>query len=304
MINRHTYHDLTWIDLESPNAQEVRSLADEFNIHPLVADELLSKSAKSKVDFYGNTIYCILHFPAIKHTHRNEGSQEIDFVLGKKFLITTHYDTIDPLHKFSKIFEVNSITDRTNLGEHAGFLFYYMTKKLYGSMENELEVLRDRLERIEQNIFLGKERDMVIELSRVARDLLTIKRAFVLHGDVLESLRIASKKLYNEEFDLYLRDLIGEYTKIQNSLRSETESLEELRSTNDSLLTAKQNAVMKTLTIMAFIMLPCSFIAAVFSMRVNLPLIGSAYDFWYVVALMIGASIMVFTFFRYKKWLS
>ena len=114
MISRYKYRDLVWVDMERPSHEEVRQIMEEFEIHPIVADELLSPSLRPKVDRYENFIYLILHFPAIRHSHNNS-SQEVDFIIGKKFIITVRYELLDPLHKFSKVFEVNSILNKSIL---------------------------------------------------------------------------------------------------------------------------------------------------------------------------------------------
>ena len=161
---------------------------DEYDINPLVAEELLSPTLKPKVDFYRDYIYLILHFPAFRHTHQNtQSNQEVDFIIGKDHLITTRYDTIDPLHKFSKVFETDSILDKSDIGTHAGFVFFFMIKKLYKSLEHELEYIDDALETIEDEIFEGREKEMVVSLSIVSRDLLNFKQAMRTHKEVLDS---------------------------------------------------------------------------------------------------------------------
>src|ERR1700733_2314187 len=136
MQNRYEHGGLVWIDLESPSREEVRSVAEEFGIAPLVAEELFTPSMKPRAEFHDGYAYVVMHFPALHHSHRTH-EQEIDFVIGQRFLITTRYDMVDPLHKFSKVLEVNSLLDESMIGEHAGFIFYFMLKKLYRAVEHE-----------------------------------------------------------------------------------------------------------------------------------------------------------------------
>src|SRR4051812_47813551 len=105
MLARYRHNNLTWIDLESPTPEEVQRVAHEFNIEPLVAEEILLPATKPRIDFHPRYIYTVFHFPALRHSHKTH-EQEIDFIIGNDFLITTRYDTVDPLHQFSKIFEV------------------------------------------------------------------------------------------------------------------------------------------------------------------------------------------------------
>lgn len=304
MIKRYTHKHLVWIDLENPTNEEIRSIMQEFDLHPSVAQELLLPTLKPRVELHKNFIYLILHFPALKNAHSGDMNQEIDFVIGENFIITTRYDNIDPLQKFSKIFEVNTIIDRSNFGTHAGYIFYYMIKEMYQSLANQLDSINDSLKEIENEIFNGKEREMVLAISKVSRDLLNFHHATSAHKQVLRSLESASLNFFGENFSYYVKDVVNEYYKIDNSTEGNIESLRELRGTNDSLLTTKQNEITKTLTVMAFIILPLSFISSVYSMNTSfVPLAGGKNDFWIIIGIMAFVGLAIFAVFKGKKWL-
>lgn len=302
MLTTYTHKNITWIDLESPTKEEVHKIMNEYSIHPNTAEELLMPSIKPKVDLHKNYIYLILHFPAFKHTHKAQQNQEVDFIIGKDFIITTRYDTVDPLHKFSKVFEANSILDKSDIGTHAGFVFFFMIKKLYKSLEHELEYINDALENIENEIFEGKEKEMVMSLSIVSRDLLNFKQAMRIHKEVLNSFEDAGLKFFGENFLYNIKLIIDEYYRINNLIDTHNDSLYELRQTNDSLLTTKQNETMKTLTIIAFVTFPLSLIASIFSMNTKtLPIIGVQNDFWIVIGIMLTFTLIMFIYFKIKK---
>lgn len=305
MITRYQHKNVTWVDLESPTNDEVREIMEEYDLHPSVAEELLLPSVKPRVELHQDSfIYLILHFPAFKHSYTSQQNQEVDFVIGKDFLITTRYDTIDPLHKFSKVFEVDSILDKNDIGEHAGAVFFYMIKKLYGSIEHELEYVSDTLDEIENNIFEGKEREMVLELSKVSRELLNFKQALLMHRETLESFEKVAPSFFGDDFVYQTRSIVGEYYRMQSTIAAHLDSVVELRETNNSLITTKQNEIMKILTIMAFVTFPLSLFASIFGMNTQtLPLTGYPGDFWVIIGIMIAATVFFFAFFKYKKWL-
>ncbi|MEK7661908.1 MAG: CorA family divalent cation transporter [Patescibacteria group bacterium] len=303
MLTTHTHKKLTWIDLENPTRDEVEKLMKEYDIHRLVAEELLGPTVRPKVDLYDNFIYLILHFPTISHSHNGETEQEIDFIIGKNFIITVHYEMVDPLHEFSKIFEVNSLLDKSNIGEHAGYIFFYIMREIYKNLGNELSTITNRLKDIEERIFKGEESKMVEEISNTNKSLLDFRESIRFHKEVLESFEAAGKRFFEEKFHYYLRALLGEYYKVYNQLENQKETLIDLRETNESLLTAKSNEIMKTLTVMAFMVLPVSLITQIFGMNTNLPIVGEQYDFEIVLGIMVAAIVFVYGFFRYKKWL-
>ncbi len=304
MINRYAYRSVEWIDLVSPTYEEIISVAKEFGLNRVLAEELAEPSPKPKVDLYHEYLFLILHFPAIRHTHNGSGKQEIDFIIGENFIITAHYETIDPIHEFSKVFEVNAILDRSDMGEHAGFVFYHMLRHIYKATGNEIESLKERLGTIQTGTFSGKEREMVTSISSLGRDLLTIKGILRTHRQALDSISAASVRFFGEDFTYPMRSITNEYYRIENEILHANELLAELRETNNSLLSTRQNEVMKTLTIMAFVMFPLSLIATIFGMNTSyLPIIGHKFDFWIIMAIMAGLTGLFFLHFKFKKWL-
>ena len=301
MLTKYTHKNITWIDLNAPTKEEVREVIESYTIHPAVANELLSPTLRAKVDRYPDFIYLILHFPTISHTHDGRWEQEVDFIIGKDFLITTHYDFVDPLHEFSKLFEVQSILDKSNFDDHAGFVFFHIIRELYKNLALELDFMAGKLQEVELNIFEGKETQMVHVISGLSRELLNFRQSIRYHKEVLESFELAARDFFGQEFSYYLRAILGEYYKIANMLEGSRDTLAELCDTNDSLLTTKTNSIMKMFTVMAFLILPPSLIAAVFSMSnvLNFPQV----DFSTVVAVIAFTMGTIFLFFKYKKWI-
>jgi len=304
MLKKYQDNDLVWIDLELPTNEEIRSFINEYKIHPLVASELLSPTLRSRVDVYDNFIYLILHFPTVIHSHNKQKEQEVDFIIGKDFVITTHYDTVDVLHEFSKFFEAKSLLEKKEVSIHGGFLFFYMMRHFYQHMNDELDHLNTSLANIENHIFEGDEHKMVHKISEVSRQLLNFKKALESHSSVLSSFEVAGKKLFGADFEYYLSSISGEHYKIKSSLKNYIEILNELRITNDSLLNTKTTDIMRVLTIMAFVTFPLSLLASLFGMNTAyLPIVGTQYDFWFIIGIMAIATLFFFAFFRYKNWL-
>lgn len=306
MIQKHTYKKLTWIDLQSPTQTDINELIKDYGIHPIIGEELITRTIKPKVDVYKNYLYLVLHFPIRSTTNGRSitSEKEVDFVIGKDFIITTKYDEIEPLHNFSKVFEVNSIIDKSDIGNHAGFIFYYMLKKLYKHMGNEIDTIRGVLLNAESRIFEGDEKNMVTVLSNIGREIIDFKQILKPHQDVLHSLNDSMKSFFGPHFSFYVDDIKNEFYKVHEATLNTKELLNDLRETNDSLLATKQNETMRILTIMAFVTFPLSLITDLFSMNTShAPIVGHNFDFEIILVIMIGAALAMFAFFKWKKWL-
>jgi magnesium transporter len=304
MIRKHEYKDLTWIDVEIPTKEELDELTAEYKLHPLVVNELLEPSDRSRVETYDSHIYLILQFPAVSHKSFLTHGQEIDFVLGKNFIITVHYQNIEPLYEFAKMFDVTATLHQTKIGTHAGYLFFSMISHLYKTLEDDIDYISDSLRSAEKGIFNGEEREMVEVLSRISRQLLDCKRAITSHREIWASFSRASVLFFGEKYQYYANAIMGEHNRIWNLFEATKETLTDLRETNDSLVNTKMNETMIHLTMMAFVIFPLTLIAGLFSMQTkDTPFIGMNQDFWFVIGVMVIMTVFVFTFFKHRKWL-
>lgn len=303
MVSRYSQRHLTWIDCASPTPAEVKDLMREFSIDPSLAEELLLPSFRPKVERRGACIYVILHFPLLHGTHgRHE--QEIDFIIGKDFLITTRYATVEPLHTFAKSFEADTVLGRDGAAVHGGHLFVSMARSLYRALGYECDTLERRLRDIEERVFAGEERNMVIRISHVGRLIHDFRQSLLSHGEMLSSLEPVAARFFGSEFSYYVHELEGAHKRTQGQLEHLRDSLVELRETNNSLLSTKQNEVMKTLTVLSFIFLPITFITGLFQMNTaHTPLIGTPYDFWIIVGSIVLVTLGCFVYFYRKDWL-
>lgn len=305
MIKQFKYCQITWLDLDNPTQEEVERVAKEYAIHPVVTHEITSPSLRSKVDLYDDFIYLIMHFP--NGGQPNTGSYEdieVDFILGKNFLITAHYHQVQALEDFAKIFDQGSGLSRKKVKFHAGHLFYQIIVQLYQSFGIGLDYLNDGLRRVEQNIFAGQENEMVRVLSDFHHRLVDFRWTLKHHREILSSFDWLSREFFGDDYLYYSRSLLGEYDKIWAMLENNHEIFLELRQTNESLLSIKTNETMKVLTVLTFIFLPLNLIASIFGMsRSDLPIISWAGGFWWISFLMLLTLVVVYWLVKKKKWL-
>lgn len=304
MITKHNCGKVTWIDIENPTKEDIATIKKEYKIHPIVAEELLSPTLRPKVEHYNEHLYIILHFPTVIKPRGGKTEQEIDFIIGRDFIITVHYQSIKVLNEYAKILDIDRVIGRcSELDIHAGFVFYRIIENIYEKIADQLSIIKKDLKEIEDKIFNGEERKMVEEISETGRKLLDFRIATRPHRDVLESFEKVGKDFFGKDFSFYLGSIVGEYYRIYSMLEGSRETLEELRNTNDSLLNTKSNDIMRTLTILAFVTFPLSLFASLFGMNTrNLPIVGHPQDFWIIIAIMFALVTFFFGIFKYKKW--
>jgi magnesium transporter len=304
-LTTHTHKKLTWIDVVSPTKEEVDALVEQYHIPPLVGTELLTSTRRSRSDMYDSCAYIVLHFPKKEHDVSGKTLHEIDFIVMPEVLITARYINDASLQEFVELFDTNSSTS-TSLSEihDVGSLVHTMIEKLYLSFEHDLERIGKALENIEGKIFADQEKKVVHSLSLLGRELADFKKALGYHEEALEEIATSGQTLLGDSFNHHMRSIIGDYRRIRHQLAGEESFFDELRQTNNSLLAIKQNEVIKTLTIMAFITFPLTLVAGIFGMNtIHAPFVGGTYDFWIIIILMAILSVSMYSFFKYRRWL-
>ena len=304
MIQTFDYKDTKWLDMESPTKEDVDRIISEYHIDPITARELILPTNSPSVEFYKNYLHIVLHFPTFKSGQIDNPVQEVDFILTDKALITARFDHFDVIHKFGKKVEADAILEKGDVANASSYLFFRLLRELYGSLFGQLAFIDSWTTEIEKNIFKSKEHEMVFAISHMSRALIDLERTLSQHKDVLETLKEYGSRTYGEYFEYHAQAVINEYSKLRLMVHNRRDIVSELRDTNNSLLSSKQNEASKILAALALIAVPMSLIISVFQINTQGgPLLDSNFDFVILIGIILAIGAVLFGFFKYKKWL-
>ncbi len=294
-----------WVDLECPSEDEIRSVMAEFDIDERIHQEISTPTPYPlSISFPGYT-YLILHFP-VAGSEDGTRSQEIDFIVGKQFIVTARYESIESLHNLHKVLEAEELLDLPDRMLRTGEMLERVMSRLYASISADIEQAGRRLERIERDIFGGKEQNTVRAISEAGRILLRFETALARHKEPLADFlaALATPAFFGSNFEEHAVHIEGRRTHAAALVTAFRAVAQELRITNDSLLSASQNQVTKTLTVLAFTGVPLTLIASVFGMNVQeMPIVHGPFGFWIILGIMALTAVLFSLFFRFKKWL-
>lgn len=295
---------MQWIDIHNPSPDDIIKIAKELEIHPRVVEELLHPSFRPRAESFGHHLYLILHIPTFDSTSGLHRPHELDMVIDKNTLLTVHYDTVETVYELFRSLQLNlALRDKVLQGGPERLLCA-LWGRVYEHLLSELDHMQKKIDRIEERIFAGHERELIHDISLVRRDVLDFGRAVKPHDGVLESLERIHRDFFSERFGDRLFDLWGKYKRMVNILDANRDTLETLYATNDSLLTHRSNEIIKTLTMLALLIFPLSLIAAVFSIDAAArPIVGGKYDFWIIVGIMVCTILSMLAYFKHRRWI-
>ena len=108
------------------------------------------------------------------------------------------------------------------------------------------------------------------------QEIISYRKIIKPERATLRLLERRVERFLPEELDLYFDDIVDGAERIWDLLDNYKEVVEALESTNESVISHRQNDVLRVLTVFSAILLPMTLIASIFGMNVDFPGSGTA----------------------------
>jgi magnesium transporter len=297
---------LTWIHLDPPiDPETVNALRERFGWHPLDVEDVLSKRQRPKVDDYVDDGYLfgVLHFPAYDKNVQRLNAGELDFFLGPDYLVTISNVELLPVTRlFNRVQEDERFREQL-FSKGSGRLLYEVLDDLFDYCFPILDKIAYKLDSIEDDIEDRRSEEIVTDISKVKQEIISYRKIIKPQRPALRLLERHIERFLPEELELYFDDLVDASERIWDLLDNYKEVVEALESTNESVISHRQNDVLRILTVFSVILLPLTLISGIFGMNVLFPGEQTHAAFWAIVGLMVTVIIGMIGFFKYKRWL-
>ncbi|MCK5080628.1 MAG: magnesium transporter CorA family protein, partial [Candidatus Moranbacteria bacterium] len=289
---------------DDPTSDDILYLKENFQLHPLVLSEFTSPSQRPRAEEFDNCLYIVIHIPLFDKDAQIGYSGELDIVITKNHVITSHNTENLPIKSILREFEEDSAFKEQAFSKSSGFLFYSIMERLLSASLPKLDHINEKINEIEEGIFMGYEKEMVRTISTIKRDLLTFRRSIKPQRSILESLVQKKYRLLEDGLNEYFQELIGINIRAWNALENIQEIVESLEKTNSALLSHKINEAMRLLTAVSLITFTLSVITGIFSMIpfASFDLAESQLAFWIILGIMATITTIALTLFRRKRW--
>jgi magnesium transporter len=298
------HRGITWIDIVKPSKKDIEFIAKQHKFHPIILDELLHTSARTRVESYGQYLFLTYHMPVYDQNSKTSRKAEIDFLITKNKVITVRYEELEPINNFIRSI-ANSPHFKESAMDNTGKLVYSLIEEIINFCERQLSHIEENITNLTQNLFEGKEDLMLRKISYVKRDLLDYMVISRPQEIILRSLKETGIKFWDNSIIVYLSDLIGDHLKVMQRLENYQKIAESLEETNAQLLDAKINLVMQKFTILAFLTVPLLIVMQLFSIdSFNKLFGGGETDFFLAsMAIVITITVIILLIFKKKRWL-
>ena len=296
---------LTWVHLDAPTADEANMLAERFGWHPLDIEDVLSKRQRPKIDEYADEgyLFAVLHFPVYDKAIQRLNAGELDLFLGPDYLVTLPAVELLPVTRLFRRCEDDEELREQLFSKGSGRLLYEVLDDLFDYCFPILDKIAHKLDSIEDAMFEERAEDVVRDISNVKQEIISYRKIIKPERSTLRLLERRVERFLPEELELYFDDIVDSAERIWDLLDNFKEVVDGLEDTNESVLSHRQNDVLRILTVFSVVLLPLTLITGIFGMNVHFPGFDTAAAFWAIVGFMAAMGIALVAFFRFKRWL-
>ncbi|MEP0762733.1 MAG: magnesium/cobalt transporter CorA [Chloroflexota bacterium] len=303
---RQSADGLLWLDLcDEPPARCEPILRDVFGFHPLAVDDALAESHHPKIDDWGEYLLVVLHGVVFDGQGEPQvHTQELDVFLGRSYVLTYRSEPIAAVERVWALCQ----RDVRHIQHGPDHLLYKLADEVVADYMPAVESIDEAIDRIEDDLFDGAGTAVPEEIFRLKRGLLHLRRIIAPQREVLNKLSRGDFPVILDDDRVFFRDVYDHLVRLYDI----TESLRDLvASVLDSYLSVvnnRMNDVMKTLTVIATLFMPLSFVVGFFGMNFFQPV--TPLDAWtdlpaFVLALLILIVVpaTMIVWMRRRRWM-
>jgi magnesium transporter len=289
-----------WVDIAAPSVPESLLLSETFRFHPLSVEDAMSALEFPKVEAYDGYLYVVLH--GLDYSKGEDfGTHDIDFFLGRNFLVTVHDGNSRSIQEIRD----HCPRNHTILGDGPVALFHRIVDRLVDRYLPEIEEFEEWMDEIEGAVFGAATPDLVRDILDLKRQVSALRRIAIPQRDVIGRLARREFTDISTEMAYRFRDVYDHIVRLNDEAMMLQDRITGVLEAHLSNVSNRLNQVVKVLTVVSTIVLPLTLLAGLWGMNVPLPQFpgGEGIQFWWVVGLMMVLTAVMLTVFRAKRWL-
>lgn len=285
-----------WIDVLGVEADSLAKVGSSFGLHPLAIEDCLHFPQRPKLDVYDDVLFVVW---LVAHSAPTGiiSAREVDFFLGRTWLITVHDSEFDTI--------TSMLADpKPLLSRGAEWTMHGVVDRLVDSMFPVIDALEERLERLEEIMLDRADRADLEELHMLRRRLHALYRIISPERDVLRALA-RYEQLVSMDAYRYFVDVGDHLARVQDAIETDREIAASAMDVYLSSVSNRANAIMKQLTVVATIFMPLTLISGIYGMNVvkgMWPPSDAAWSFGGIIVGMAFIALGMSLYFRRKNW--
>jgi magnesium transporter len=298
-----------WVDLESPTQAEWKEVLERiFRFHPLSIEDCVQPSPSPKVEEYSPTkeddhftpyLFMVIH--AVDYSRKDGcfGTSELDFFLGKNFLVTYHEK---PLRSVSTV-EERAVNGTMGIARAPDRVAHSLLDNLVDNYKPALDGLGLEIAELEQQALQKPSKETLNKILQVKKEVLHLRQIIGPQCEVLSRFARGEFKLVRPTLVPYFRDVYDSLFHIGEMAHGYTDSLTGILQVYLNMSSNQTGEVVKLLTLITVITTPLMMIGTWYGMNFkDMPELDAPHAYPIAVGIMVLSTVATYVYFKMRKW--
>jgi len=303
----HLGHYLTqphkfWLNISGlENLALLQDIALIFGIHPLTLEDITNTSQRSKIEEFDEFVFITAKMIFTKRSLEDIVTEHISLLFGQNFILSFQETPEDVFDDIRARLE-NPTGKMRKLG--TDYFTYTLLDTVVDQYYKLIEKISERNEELEESL-IGTDKNIKLEDIYLHRKALQeIRKSTWPMREIISSWKKSDHPFIKKKNSIFLNDIYEHTIEILENLELQKDTITSLVEIYMTHLSIKQNEVMKTLTIIATIFIPLTFIAGIYGMNFEvMPELQWKYGYLAIWIFFILTTLFMLYYFRKKRWL-
>ena len=294
--------DFFWLDIHEPKKGDLEILREEFRFHPLSLEDSWQFDQRPKIDDYDGYVFLVVF--GASGPDDADGLVEVHCFYSDRFLITLHRDEAPSLGALREWY-----VKRDTPVDDPARLLHKVVDGLVDSFFPRLTAIDDRIDALEDSIFLNADDAQLQEIFSMKRALVSMRKVISPQRDLFASIVAGVENFpgMTDDDQHYFRDVYDHLIRIGDMVDTYRDLLTGAMDVYLSTVSNRLNAVMKQLAIIATIFMPLTFMTGFFGQNFGWMVLhagGLGHFLVFGIGLELMTLAIVLSYFRRKGWLT
>jgi len=293
---------LTWIDIIGLHDTDVVSrLGEQFNMHPLLMEDILNTDQRPKYEEFDGQLSFILKMLSADRIDGVVKAEQVSVVAGKNFVLCFQEAEGDVFESIRQriIHQTTKIRERGT-----DYLAFAILDAIVDNYIVSIEYFGNEIENLETELLVDIEKQHLQKINSYKKELNALRRTVRPVLELAFQYEKSESSLLQSKTLPFIKDLQDHTIQATEAIELYKELLNDILTIYHNTMNQRLNDTIRVLTVFSVIFIPLSFLSGVYGTNFQyFPELEYKYSYPVFWAVLISiACLMLFYFYR-KKWL-
>jgi len=292
--------DFVWVGMHEPNEEELATVEKEFGLHPLAVEDAFTAHQRPKLERYEETLFLTLK--SLWYVDANDAVEtgEINMFVGRDFVITVRHGAGSELHSARRDLEAKSAV----LTHGPSAVVYAVCDRVVDGYLSVMSSLEEDVDEVETSVFSARRTNDSARIYTLKREIAEARRAVLPLREPMRRFATGAVPGIDEAAAPFFRDVLDHLTRVAETVDGLDQLLSSAFDAHLAQVSVQQNEDMRKISAGAAIVVVPTLIAGVYGMNFrHMPELSWTYGYAYAIAVMVGASVVLWVWFKRSGWL-